>query len=267
MSRLLPLLLVIACSGCFWATTKHEGKVLGQRIDTVETEVNRQKTEVAEKVAKLEEVLEEARTLLSRNSADLGTKVDALANEIDQLNALVMDAKRAADAVGTELASQKERIDGLEKRLAELEVRVKQPPPKSPSQLFQEGKTLFDAGQYKQAREIFKSIVVRYSTDPIASEAQYYRGETHFRSKNYKTAIGEFQKVFTNFPKARRADEALFRAGESAKALKWCTSARAYFAGLTNRYPKSSLVRRAKKNLKSLKKNLGKKKYCSADGR
>jgi tol-pal system protein YbgF len=260
-SFLLLATLVAGSSGCFWVTTKHEGKQIKKDVARIDAEV---KTSVRKKVAELQEVLDKATKLLTRNSADLGAEVDTLEKENAEMRGLVMEAKRLSESIAKGVQEQRDRLDSLEKRLTELEQKVATEPQKSPEQMFAEARTVFDAGNYERAKAMFKVIAIRHSTDDIAPEAQYYRGESHFRGKDYKGAIGEFQKVFEKYPKSRRADEALFRAGESATALKWCTDARAYFGVLVQRYPKSSLVKRAKKNLSTLKKNAKNKRVCKS---
>ena len=247
-------------SGCFWFTSKHEGQKLRKDVDRLDQEVQ---SSVSAKVAKLEAVLEEATKLLRRNSANLGSEVNGLVQENAKLTGLVMEAKRTAAAVKSAVTEQNERLGDLEQRLAALEGKVTKTPKKTPEAIFVEGKSLFDAKQWVSARDRFKQIVIRHSTSSIAPEAQYYRAETHFREKDYRSALGEFQKTFDKYPKSRRADEALFRAGESAEKLKWCTDARAYYAVLVKRYPRSSLVKRAKKNMATLKRNARKKRFCT----
>jgi len=256
--------LLCTLGGCFWATTKHEGRELRKDVDRLDGEVKKQDTQVATKVAELQKVLDQATKVLQRNSANIGAEVDALERDGAELRGLVMSAKRLSDGIQSEAKAQTERLDALEKRIAALETKTAAPPPKSAKELFQSGKKLFDAKQYAMARSEFRQIVVHHARDPLAAEAQYYRGEASYRERDYKSAIGEFQKVFDKFPRSRRADEALFRAGESATALKWCTDARAYFGLLAQRYPKSSLLKRAKRNSAKLKKSKGNKKVCKS---
>lgn len=257
----LSLGVILASTGCFWATTKHEGKKMREDIDRIDAQL---KSSVQDKVVELQKVLDEATKLLTRNSADIGAEVDELEREGSELRGLVMEAKRLTDGVVASVKEQSERIDALEKRLGELETRVNSEPPKSPDQMFAEAKVVFDSKNYARAADMFKEIVVRYSTSDIAPEAQYYRGEAAFRSEDFKSAIGEFQKVFDKYPDSRRADEALFRAGESAEGLKWCTDARAYYGVLVQRYPKSSLVARAKKKITDIAKIARDKKKCAS---
>lgn len=258
----LPLIAaILLSSGCFW-TTKYQGEKLRKDVDRVDSELDTVQLSVKGKVEELQEVLDKATKLLARNSANLGAEVDALERDNSEMRGLVMEAKRLADQVATQMKEQRERLDSFEKRITDLETKVAEGPQKSADEMFAEARKVFKTGNYERATSMFRAIVVKHSTHPIAPEAQYYRAESLFQKKDYKTAIGEFQKVFDKYPKARRADEALFRAGESAQKLKWCTDARAYFGLLAQRYPKSSLVRRAKKRGAALKRARKNKRIC-----
>ena len=95
-------------------------------------------------------------------------------------------------------------------------------------------------------------------------DAQYFRGETFFQQQNFDEAIREFQKVYDKFADSSLADDALFRAGESAESLKNCTEARAYFALIVDKYPKSTLVKKAKEKDAALKAAAKTKSKCSS---
>ena len=265
VNRIPANIALLACalglSGCFWFTSKHEGNQLRNDVDRLDKEV---KTDVSQKVVKLQEVLDEATKLLTRNSANLGSELDGLVQENATLTGLVMEAKRIAEGVKQAVDDQRERLGDLEKRLTALEEKATAQPAKTPEALFGEGKALFDSKQWVASRDLFKQVIIRHSESSIAPEAQYYRAESHFRDNEFQAAIGEFQKVFDKYPSSRRADEALFRAGEAAQKLLWCTDARAYFGVLVKRYPKSSLVARSKKNMATLQKNSRNKRLCKS---
>ena len=82
--------------------------------------------------------------------------------------------------------------------------------------------------------------------------------------KDYKSALEEFQAVFDKFPQSALADDSIFRAAESAQKLKWCTDARAYYGLLRQKYPKSDMAGKAKKQGDYLKKNAKKKSICQS---
>lgn len=261
-------LAALLLSGCFWVTTKHEGKKLRQDIDQLETRVSSQEATLGSKVSELKEVLAKATKLLARNSADLGADVDALERDNAKLAGMVAKAEETTDSLkATQERDRKivlDRLTELEKRIAKLEEQVNKTPPKTAMQLYQEGKTAFETGDFPQAREAFKLLVIKYGDNSLADDAQYYRGEALYREKKYQLALGELQKVFEKYPQSGWAPKALYRAGEAAMNLKWCTDARAYLNVLMRKYPKSDLVKKAKSQDRELRKNHKNKRKCKS---
>jgi len=268
MAAVVAVVFVAFGSGCFWATTKHEGKLIKKDVRDLDTRLKKQEESVGTKVVELEAVLEKATKLLTRNSADLGAEVDGLERETARLAGLVAEASeltaelKAADERQNKLNG--DRFDELEKRLAALEEKINRVPAKSASTLYQEGKAAYDAGNYKEAHDAFQTLVVKYSDNALADDAQYYRGESLYRQKSYQLALGELQKVFEKFPKSSWAPKALFRAGEAATKLKWCTDARAYYGLLRQKYPRSDLVKKAKAADTKLRKYAKNKSRCQS---
>ena len=70
--------------------------------------------------------------------------------------------------------------------------------------------------------------------------------------------------MFDKYPDSSLADDALYRAGEAASALKNCTEARAYFGLVKQKYPKSTLVKKAGDKDKELKSASKDKKKCTS---
>jgi len=268
MNSLRTLLIVaIACQSgaCFWVTTKHEGQTLRTDIERIDEVVSKQEGSVEGTVKKLKSTLEEASTLLARNSADLGAQFDELENENARLTGLVMEAKRYANQVFTDMQGMEKRVETLEARLATLEGKAFQPPKtQTASELYDEGMQAFRANDYNKARELFRKLVIKFPGHEKADDAQYNRGQAYFVQADYKSALEEFQAVFDKFPQSSLADDAIFRAGESAEKLKWCTDARAYYGLLRQKYPKSDMVGKAKKQGAYLKKNAKKRKICQS---
>jgi tol-pal system protein YbgF len=248
----LAAALALSTSGCFWFTTKKEGRQLRQDVDKMEASLPR-----------LQRVLDEATKLLTRNSADLGASVDSLGEEQKKLTGLVMEASRYAEEVRDETKRQEQRISELEKRIAELESKAEQSN-KSAPQLWEEGMAAFQAKQYEQARTSFRSLLVKYPGHERADDAQLQRGESYFRERKFQESLGEFQRVFEKYPDSQVADDAAFRAGEAAEELKWCTDARAYFGLLMKKYPRSELAKKAKARDAAIKKNSDNKKKCQS---
>jgi tol-pal system protein YbgF len=258
------LAAALAAPGCFWVTTKHEGRELRQDVGGLEDRMTQTEDALGTKVQQLEKVLEEATKLLARNSADLGAEVSGLVQEQATLTGLVMEAKRYVDQIREELTARErmleERVNAIELRLASLE----KTPAKSPAELYADGKAAFDAKDWDRALELMRQMVLNHPNHSLAASAQHHRAEAFYQKKDFKAAIGEFQRVFERFPKSDLAPEALFRAGEAAQELKWCTDARAYFGLLRQKYPRSPLARKAQAKDADLRKWAKDKKRCQS---
>lgn len=270
MRKLALAPLLFAATGCFWTTTKSEGKALRRDVNALETRVATKEGELQGKVDELQKTLDEAAKVLKRNSADIGAEVQRIDDEQRKALGLVTAAQANAEEVRVAFdrykASTDERLAALEAKMAALEARGTKTTtsPASADDLWQQGKVAFEAKKFSEAREAFKQLAVGYPTHDRADDAQYFRAETHFAEKGWDSAIGEYQKVFDKYPESTLADDALFRAGEAAENLKNCTEARAYFGLLKQKYPKSDLVKRATQKDKDLKGAAKDKKKCES---
>jgi tetratricopeptide (TPR) repeat protein len=64
--------------GCFWATTKSEGQALRKDVTSLETRIGTKEQALDDQINQLKKVLDDATKLLKRNSADLGLEVEQL---------------------------------------------------------------------------------------------------------------------------------------------------------------------------------------------
>jgi TolA-binding protein len=248
----IAAVIALGASGCFWVTTKGEGRELRRDVNKIEASL-----------PKLQQVLDQATKLLTRNSADLGNEVTSMGDEQKKLNGLVMEASRYAEEVRDESKRQEQRIADLEKRIAELEGKAEVSNKTAP-QLWEEGMSALQGKNYEQARSSFRSLLTKYPTHDKADDAQMQRGESYYRERKYQESLGEYQRVFEKYQDSSLADDAAFRAGEAAEELRWCTDARAYFGLLVKKWPRSDLARKAKARDAALKKNAGNKKKCQS---
>jgi tol-pal system protein YbgF len=275
MKTSLPLVLVAAlpAAGCFWTTTKSEGKALRRDVNQLEERVSKKEADLTVKVDELKRVLDEATKLLKRNSADIGADVEALRNDIRVSTGLVSTAKNMIDELKAEMdrtkAANDERLVALEQRLLALEQGGRSggttaAPAGNPDEIWAAATAAFGQKKWDEAREGFKKLTLNFPTHDRADDAQYFRGETYFSQSDWELAIREYQKVFDKFPDSSLADDALFRAAESAEKLKNCTEARAYLGALKQKYPKSTLLKKADQKDKDLKAAAKTKAKCTS---
>ncbi len=267
----LALLLATAATGCFWVTTKAEGKALQKDVTHLESTVGTQQGQIDAKMKELQKVLDSATELLARNTANIGDDVKGLENDLRHMRGLLNEVKSYTDDLKEKnaqlTAKLEERQKYIDNKLSDMDQRLmilenKTAGPQTPEELYRAGKEAMDKKDYETARQYFKNLVLRHSMHTLADDAQYLRGETYMREKNYDAAIAEFQKIFDKYPTGDMADDAFYRAGQAAEALKSCTEARAYYGALRSKYPKSSLAKKAHSRDRYLAKHLKDKKVC-----
>ncbi len=264
--------VALATTGCFWVTTKHEGKQIKKQVKDVEVRVTNYEGKLESKLKKLQIVLDQATKVLRRNSANLGADVDGMRSELRKMRGLLSAAKKFADdaradviklnkAFGAKLDTVTNRMNGIDLRLQGLEKAAANPPKKA-NDYYREGRAAFDKGDWDTAITAFKNVAIRFPHHSRADDAQYYRAESQFRAKRYTKAIREFQKVFEKFSTSKWADDSLYRAAEAAEKQKQCRVARVYLVLLRKKYKKSAFRRRALLKDRKLKRNLRNRRVC-----
>lgn len=271
-SSALAVVLAAQLGGCFWTTTKSEGKALRKDVDALGARVDTKEKDLTAQLEKLQSILDEATKVLKRNSADIGADVQAMQDELRTTRGLITAAKTYTDEVKAGVDRLNTRVDTIEARLAVLEKGGVATPGggtpatngANPDDLWATGRAAFEASKWDEARDAFKKLVVQFPNHDRADDAQYFRAESYFTQKNYDDAIREYQKVYDKYPTSPLADDALFRAGESAESLKNCTEARAYFGLIKQKYSTSNLVKKADEKDKALKSAAKNKSKCTS---
>lgn len=265
---------VVLSSGCFWATTKHEGEVMQGQIAALDKRVATQEETLSGRVKQLDDSIDQATKMLARNGADIGTKVDGFSDELARFAGRLEMLQRTIDAARSELAQVKQDQTSLSGRLESIEKQLGIVPgqPGEPSTPVTVDKTaLFDGalqklqnGKFADARREFRLFVQAFGQDEKADDAAFYVGETFFREKDYEKAIAEYQRVIDTWPKGDMADDAFQQAGLAALEGKLCLEAGAYLGELIRRFPSSPLIKTARAKFDFVKKNAKNPKVCKS---
>lgn len=264
MNKLVVSLpLVALLSSCFWATTKSEGEAMRKDIKNIDSRLASKEQDLSGKISELQKTLDDAAKLLKRNSADLGADVDQLRQDVRTANGLVTAVNQQVNELKMALATQNQRVDALEARLAQLE-SGKPSANSSPDDLWRLGSTAFEAARYNDAIDIFKRLVASFPTHARAADAQYFRGQSHSNLKDWDKAIAAYQVVADKYADSQLADDALYFAAVAAQNLKNCTEARAYLGLVKQKYPKSNVTKASSDLDASLKKDAKNKAKCSS---
>jgi tol-pal system protein YbgF len=261
--------LVIGGGGC---VTSYEGQQMRDQIEQVRnmSQANEQKAaELAKsldvQLKRLKEVVDEATKVVTRNSADVGGKVDKLQQDLAQLTGRIDDLQHAEDALTKQFQDYRAASDTKLESLTNTMTAAKTPPvPETPDALYAEADKRLQAAQFVDARRLFEAFINRYPTDPRAAKAQFSIGEAYAGEKRYANAIGAYTKVVDNFPKSDVVPDAMYKNGIAFYQLKYCSDAKVYFQELLKRYPKTTWKADANEQLRKLLKDAKNKAVCAS---
>ena len=176
-------------------------------------------------------------------------EVTDLKSEIERKDRLINDLK-------AQVKNQSNQIYQLEtqkttKPAQTVSVAVGDVSPEEYESTYNQGLELFHANQYREAVQVFESLLASSVNHSLADNAQFWIGESHYALREYKKAVIDFEKVFT-FPKSNKNDAAQFKLGLCYVRLGDNAKAREEFQRLLDVYPKSEFTKRAQEHLQTL---------------
>jgi TolA-binding protein len=267
MKTILAVVALALFGGCFWTTTKSEGKALRRDVDSLQARVDTKEKELNTQIKQLNTVLDEAAKVLKRNTADLGADVEKLAADIRTANGLsaainnnINELKLAFDKYRKENDA---RMDALETRVSQIE-SGKPSANSGPDDLWKLGTQAFEAARYNDALDIYKRLYQSFPTHARADDAAYFRGQSYTNLKDWDKAIAAYQTLVDKYADSDLADDGLYFAALAAQHLKNCTEARTYLSILAQKYPKSNVAKQSKELDAQIKKGLKDKTKCSS---
>lgn len=252
--------------------------VLEGRLAQLEMQIGESEKQMTRFNAKMEnadknrnETLNDARG----NYAGLRTQVDGLREELNLLNGQMEELRytlKQSAAGGTQATDRFDRLDrtitqntdriirieaylGLEagKTVPGGETRGKtpvvipqapQPAPESvassDSDLYQEAKRDFDAGNMAGARQGFKKLLKTYPQSGNADNAQFWIAETYYQEKWYEKAILEYHEVIKKYPNGNKVPAALLKQGLAFQQIGDKQNAKLVLQELIRKYPQSN---------------------------
>jgi tol-pal system protein YbgF len=114
------------------------------------------------------------------------------------------------------------------------------PPSATPKDEFDLGIGYMQRKDYALAEETMRNFAVKYPSDPLIADSQYWLGESFFQRQKYRDAAEAFLGVTTKFDKSAKAPDALLRLGQSLAALKEKEAACAALGEVLRKYPRAS---------------------------
>jgi TolA-binding protein len=252
---LLALLACSALSGCFMSASDGdklvaEAKARDERISTLE-----ERSE--QKARELEDLLQRATAVVTRNSADAGAQVEAMREQLAKLEGVVEELRYKVESLATEQATYKA---DLEQRLATGTLKPGAKPVLDPASIpadaeghYKAGQAAYQAAEHEKARALFREFLVRYPRDAKAGNAQYWIGASYLQENKPAAALGELRKVISDYGKSTAVNVALYGMADAFFRLKACRDAQDAADALIKRKPEKALLDRVKKLVSELK--------------
>jgi TolA-binding protein len=255
--------VLLPAVGCWMTTAQGErlqeaGEARDSEITRLRGELYAEREQFDAKVQKLEEVLEKATRLLTRNSADRGAQVDQLQERLALLEGQLAELRHELETASHEIAH---RHADLELRINQLAHKAGIDMPVAISDIpadkaahFSAAGDAFDKGEHPKARALYREYLTRYPEDDKAGAAQYWIGASYLGEGKPATALGEFRKVISKHGESDALDLALLGMGEAFYRLHACTDAKNALEALLRRKPKGQLEKDARKKLEEVEK-------------
>ncbi len=170
---------------------------------------------------------------------ELQKEVEELEAQLREKNKMIADLKMQLSMAKSKSESQKSAPSVSMSRLSATSMSDAEY-----ESLYREAYQLFSNHQYRQAMEIFKSLVASNPDHNLADNAQYWTGECYYLLGDYRAAILAFEKVFT-FKNSNKNADAQYKLGLCYYHLKDYKRARLEFQTFVDNYQNSKLVRKA----------------------
>jgi tol-pal system protein YbgF len=259
----LALFLAAAGGGCvsMWEGDRIRAdiKKLRDRVGDLE----RKDTETEQRLAQLRKLLDEATTLLARNSADVGARVQLQEAVLAQVQGKIDEATHVLEELKKKTAEEQARLANIEANQAKIASKVAPAMAEDKEQLWRQASDFMTQGNREEGRRFFRGFIQRFPQDPRAPQAYLQIGQSFAMEGRHTQAVAEYDKVLTVYSKSPEVPEAMWLLGQSFVDLKFCSDARAVLQDLSRRYPKSPRATEVKNRLREIIRISRDKKLCT----
>ena len=250
------LIVSTVVSGCLpiWQGREMEEELaeLRTRQAELEAEATEREQTLAEMIAgarsdieELEEVLVDAREILSRDSANLGADVQRNREEMGQVRGEL-----------EELAFRFRRFEeAFDYFREDVDIRFSEEWPSDPEELLELGQGFLEDEDYRQARRAFERFLSRHESHRLANVARLELAELFFAQREWHRAVGEFQQLLRGGSTDAQQARAALRIGEAFMALGECEEASIFLETVVEDYPRSEDVTDARSRLADIQAN------------
>jgi len=255
---LLALSLLNACG-----YPKPEGEALRKEMDALKNELATNREQAKKERVKLQKVMEQVTSLLTRNNADVGAQVERMDSKLAKMTGQMETALEKVNKFQTKFDTFKAQVDvKLEGLSGQTAGNKNAPVPTNKDQLFKLAQSKFAASDHQEARRLLRHFMERFSTDSRMHKAQLMLGDSYFAEQKFAPAIVEYKKIIEQHKKSASVPDALFKIGMAFYQLKFCADAALFFRELRKNHTKHPQIKRAKKVLKLIKRYRSNRNVC-----
>jgi TolA-binding protein len=234
-------------------------------LEALQAEVRANHLALGTKLKELEEGLEKARLLLTRDSEDVIAQVQGQQQKMAELEGKMDEMTHNLQGLVEQTAKAQATLDDRLKASSAKPGEVALDPSQIPGDKASHFAAAYDAykaSEHEKSRALFSEYLKRYPSDDKAGDAQYWIGASYLVQNKPATALGEYRKVISNYPKSPAVDTALYGMADAFFRLHACTDAKGAVDALVKRKPSKALEDRAKQLGRAIR-DAGKD-YCTS---
>jgi TolA-binding protein len=261
------LAIVLAASAGLSCVSMWEGdrmradtKKLRERVG----ELEKRDAENEQKLAQLRKLLDDATSLLARNSADVGARVQSQEAQLAQVTGQIEEAKHLLESLQKRAAEEQARLQAVEQTQAKIASKVAPTMAEDKDQLWKQANDLLLQGNREEGRRFLRGYLQRFPQDPRAPQAVLQIGLAFAAEGRHTQAAAEYQKILESYNKSPEVPEAMWLLGQAFLDLKFCSDAKAVLLDLSRRYPKSPRAADLKTRLRDIAKIAKDRDRCSS---
>lgn len=231
---------------------------LSERVETLE----KRGAESELQTERLRKILDEATALLSRNNADVGTRVQKAEMDLGAVSGKLEEAKHLLEQLQKQQTEDTNRLAALEQGQQKIVDRVAPAMAEDKETLWRQAHERMSGGMREDARRFLRGYIQRFPQDSRTPQAHLEIGRSYALETKQTQAVAEYNRVLEAFPKSPEVPEAMWLMAEAYVELKFCRDATALLQDLGRRYPKSPRANEARSRLKDVQRLLKDKKAC-----
>lgn len=276
-TRCILVLGFAGSAACF--VSRDVGEQMQRDIAQLQADLQRAEKGLDQQSATLDEKIAEASTQIKQvnqalqdlnraarmTDADFGIQIERLIRETQELRGMIELTEYRLGQLETKLEGEgsiTERVSTLESGESAPTTKpakndnpsvIATEVPEDPKKMLAYADGLLKKKKLDEARGVLRQVIRKAPQTPGVTDAAYYKlGKLYYDEKKYRNALQELVKVVEGFERGAYADDAYFRIGMASMDLGNLEDAQIFFNQVIKSYPKSSLVKSARKKLKEV---------------